>query len=139
MPDWLKDIVPALGIVVMATGTLVVPVLSWVVRRGLVSQDDLRETLAPVQAGVADLAARLQRIEGDVRHMPAADDIADLTERTQRLEADIRHLPTADDVAALRETLARLEGGIGGLSDEQKRQGRALERMEEYLTRRPEK
>ena len=129
---------PALGIVVMATGTLVVPVLSWVVRRGLVSQDDLRETLVPVQAGLSDLAGRLQRIEGEVRHMPAADDIAELAERTQRLEADIRHLPTVEDVAALREALARLEGGIATVGEEQRRQGRAIERVEEYIIRRLE-
>ncbi|WP_372069697.1 DUF2730 family protein [Tistrella mobilis] len=112
MPEALKDWWPVISLATLAGLPLALSAMSWVVRRGLASQDDLRAALAPL-----------------------VTDVADLRGRTQRLEGEVQHLPTADDIAELREALARMEGSVKTVASGQEAQRQALTRIEDYLLR----
>ncbi|MEN2980279.1 DUF2730 family protein [Tistrella bauzanensis] len=112
MPEILKDWWPALSLAMLVGSPLVLSAMSWAVRRGLASQDDLRAALSPLTSEVAELKTR-----------------------TQRLEGEVQHLPTADDIAELREALARMEGSVKTVASGQEAQRQALTRIEDYLLR----
>ena len=108
MPEWLKEWWPAIALVVMVAAPLVVAAVRWVFRKGLVSQDNLAETVAVLKEGQAaevkllnqrldDLGRRIDKVERFMDHLATKDDISEVLLKLSAQDGERRTLAAKID------------------------------------------
>ncbi|WP_211868993.1 DUF2730 family protein [Neoroseomonas terrae] len=90
-------------------------------------------------AGGVVVAALLWRMRGEFATkadvMPLRDSLSAATQRIERMEGDMRHLPTRDDIHNLRVEVTAMRGDLREMRAEAKGMREIMTRTETAITR----